>query len=130
MDNEVAILSILISLTSLLLAYLSSPANSALTVTLPSSVIETVFKDRFSHVYELLKMNISINQINNKIIIKGKNNIKNSIVKASDLRCAATLILAGSLNSNFTIIENIDYLFRGYENIKEKLDSLGIEFII
>lgn len=95
-----------------------------------SSIIETVFKDRFSHVYELLKMNISINQINNKIIIKGKNNIKNSTVKASDLRCAATLMLAGSLNSNFTIIENIDYLFRGYENIKEKLNSLGIEFIV
>lgn len=95
-----------------------------------SYIIETVFKDRFSHVYELLKMNISINQINNKIIIKGKNNIKNSTVKASDLRCAATLMLAGSLNSNFTIIENIDYLFRGYENIKEKLNSLGIEFIV
>ncbi len=94
-----------------------------------SSIIETVFKDRFSHIPELSKMNLIIHQMNNKIIIKGGNAIKNSIVKASDLRCAASLILAGSLSGEYSIIENIEFLFRGYEHIKEKLASLGIEFI-
>ena len=95
-----------------------------------SYILETVFKDRFNHINELKKMNIDISLNNNLITINGSNTVLNSIIKASDLRCAASLLLSATMNHNYTIIEDIDYLFRGYENIKEKLNSLGIEFII
>ena len=95
-----------------------------------SYITETVFKDRFNHVNELKKLNIDIKLENNKIIVNGRNKIINSVIKASDLRCAASLVLASSINNNYSIIENIDYLFRGYENIQNKLNSLGIDFII
>lgn len=95
-----------------------------------SYILETVFKDRFNHISELQKMNIDISLNNNLITINGVSNVINSTIKASDLRCAASLLLASTINHNYSIIDDIDYLFRGYENIKEKLDSLGIEFII
>ena len=95
-----------------------------------SFITETVFKDRFNHINELRKLNIDIKLENNQIIINGRNNIITSTIKASDLRCAASLVLASSISHNYSIIENIDYLFRGYENIQNKLNSLGIDFII
>lgn len=95
-----------------------------------SYIKETVFKDRFSHIDELKKMNIDISLNNNTIIIKGISNVCNSQIKAQDLRCAASLLLSASISSELSTIENIDYLFRGYENIKYKLASLGIDFTI
>jgi len=94
-----------------------------------SYITETVFKDRFNHIYELRKLNIDISLDNNIIIINGINNVTNSTIKASDLRCAASLLLAASINNQYSIIEDIDFLFRGYENIKDKLNNLGINFI-
>ena len=107
-----------------LLCVLASQINGT------SIITETVFKDRFNHIEELKKMNIDISLDINKIIIKGISEVINSTIKATDLRCAASLLLASSINSNFSTIEDIDYLFRGYEDIKEKLDSLGIDFIV
>lgn len=95
-----------------------------------SFIEETVFKDRFSHIKELKKQNININCNNYIISVKKSNNIKNSTVKAHDLRCAAALLLSSSLSYKYSKIKNIEYLFRGYDNIIDKLKRLGIEVII
>lgn len=96
-----------------------------------STIKETVYINRTSHINELNKLGFNISQNNNQIIIQGKTIIcKNKNVKAYDLRCAASLVLAASLSNNYITIKNIDKLFRGYENIQEKLNSLGIDFII
>ena len=95
-----------------------------------STIKETVFLDRYSHISELKKLNINIKKDKNNIIITGKNNIINNKVISKDLRCSACLLIAGSLNTNYTIIQNIELLFRGYEDIKYKLNKLGIDFII
>lgn len=95
-----------------------------------SIIKETVYHERNSHVKQLRKMNINISNINNEFIICGKSTIVNSKVKSFDLRCSAALLLASSLNVHFSTIYDIEKLFRGYEDIKQKLNSLGIEFII
>lgn len=95
-----------------------------------STIIENIYPDRLSHIPELQKLNINIKSENNIINITGINKIKNTEVTAHDLRCAATLILAASLSSSFSTIYHIEHLFRGYEDIKKKLNSLGIDFII
>lgn len=95
-----------------------------------STIKDTVYKTRNSHIKELNKMNCLISCNKNKISIEGISKIKNKTIKAYDLRCCASLILAASLNNKFTTIKNIDYIFRGYENIKDKLNSLGIDFIV
>lgn len=94
-----------------------------------STIIDKVYLNRISHVKELNKFNVNIVNYDNVISIKGKNNIKNAIVNALDLRCGASLILAASLSTNYSIIKNIENILRGYENIQEKLNNLGIEFI-
>jgi UDP-N-acetylglucosamine 1-carboxyvinyltransferase len=62
----------------------------------------------------------------NKVIYIKKSNLKNSKVKATDLRCAFALIVAGAMASGTTYIKDIDYLFRGYSKPLEKLKSIGL----
>lgn len=107
-----------------LLCVLASQINGT------SIITDTVFNNRLSHIKQLKKMNINISNVNNTIKIIGKSNIKNNSVKAMDLRCAAALLIASTLNTSFSTIKHIDKLFRGYENIQCKLNDLGIEFII
>ena len=93
-----------------------------------STINDLVYSDRTTHIKELQKMNITISNINNKISIYGKSFIFNNKVISYDLRCCAALVLAASLSNKYSYIYNIQYLFRGYENIKQKLNNLCIDF--
>jgi UDP-N-acetylglucosamine 1-carboxyvinyltransferase len=62
---------------------------------------------------------------NHSIIVHGTERLNGAPVKANDLRGAAALILAGINAEGQTLIQNIDYIFRGYENIADKLQNLG-----
>ena len=95
-----------------------------------STIIDNVYPNRISHINELKKLNIDISTNNNLITINGKTKILNNKVKVRDLRCGASLILASSLNINYSYIYGIDKIFRGYDDIKHKLNNLGIDFII
>ena len=95
-----------------------------------STIVDNVYPNRISHINELRKLNIDITFNDNVIFINGKKNITNNKVKVKDLRCGAALLLAASLCYNYTYINDVDIIFRGYDNIKQKLDNLGIDFII
>lgn len=95
-----------------------------------SIIIEKVFTKRTSHIKQLKKLNIDITNINNITIINGKGKIKENNINAKDLRCSAALLLAATLSYSYSIINDIDKLFRGYEDIQRKLNDLGIDFII
>lgn len=91
-----------------------------------NSIIEDpIFPERITHLKELRKMNAYVYDYNKVIYIK-KSNLKNSKVKATDLRCAFALIVAGAMASGTTYIKDIDYLFRGYSKPLEKLKSIGL----
>ena len=45
---------------------------------------------------------------------------------ATDLRASVSLVLAGLVADNRTIINRIYHLDRGYENIENKLKKLGV----
>lgn len=91
-----------------------------------SSLKETIFKNRFSHVEELKKAGANISISGNTIYIDGKTKLKSSTLTAYDLRGAASLLLSACISSGTTIIDNIEILFRGYEKPIEKLSSLGL----
>lgn len=95
-----------------------------------STIVDNVYPERISHIKELQKLNINIIKENNKINVSYSPLIKANTVCGHDLRCTAALILACSLSSSFSTIEHVEYLFRGYENIYDKLKHLGIDFII
>ncbi|HEY8395523.1 MAG TPA: UDP-N-acetylglucosamine 1-carboxyvinyltransferase [Bacilli bacterium] len=95
-----------------------------------SSLKETIFSNRFSHVNELKKMGADIRVEGDTIYVNGPCKLKKATLTAHDLRCAAALILASTLNPGITIIENIDVLLRGYENPIQKFRCLGLNINI
>jgi UDP-N-acetylglucosamine 1-carboxyvinyltransferase len=90
-----------------------------------SVVIETVFENRFMHVEELKKMGADISINDRSATINGVKELKGAVVKASDLRAGAALVLAGLVAEGVTQIENVYHIDRGYDGIEDKFASLG-----
>lgn len=91
-----------------------------------SIVKDNVYPNRLSHVKEIQKLNGKINVINNNIYIN-HSVLKGTNVYAHDLRCGFALIICAILSKGETIIDNFEVIFRGYENIVEKLKAIGIQ---
>jgi len=90
-----------------------------------STVVETVFENRFMHVQELKRMGADIEIEGNTAIIRGVEALTSAPVMATDLRASASLIIAGLVASGETEVQRIYHIDRGYENIEEKLSLLG-----
>ena len=89
------------------------------------SITETVFENRFMHVHEMNRMGADIVVEGNTAIVKGVNALKGAPVMATDLRASASLIIAGLVSDNETVVDRIYHIDRGYECIEEKLQLLG-----
>ena len=63
-------------------------------------------------------------------VIKGTRKLYGSKIKATDLRGGASMVLAGLVAKGETQIDEIKYILRGYENLDEKLNSLGAKIYI
>ena len=92
-----------------------------------SSVVETVFENRFMHVDELKKMGAAIITEGNRAVIVGVDKLHGAEVKATDLRAGAALILAGLVAEGETKISDIYHIDRGYSNLVDKLTKLGAD---
>ena len=90
-----------------------------------STVVETIFENRFMHVQELKRMGADIEIEGNTAIIRGVDALSSAPVMATDLRASASLIIAGLVASGETEVQRIYHIDRGYENIEEKLSLLG-----
>ena len=88
-----------------------------------SKVKESIFENRFMHVSELRRMGAKITTKNNVAIISGPTNLSGAEVMATDLRASVSLVLAGLVAYNRTIINRIYHLDRGYENLEKKLKN-------
>lgn len=89
------------------------------------SITETVFENRFMHVHEMNRMGADIAVEGNTVIVKGVDKLKGAPVMATDLRASASLIIAGLVCENETVVDRIYHIDRGYECIEEKLQLLG-----
>jgi UDP-N-acetylglucosamine 1-carboxyvinyltransferase len=89
------------------------------------TVTETIFENRFMHVYELQRMGASIEMEGNTAIVRGVKSLKGAPVMATDLRASASLALAGLVAEGETVVDRIYHIDRGYECIEEKLAQLG-----
>lgn len=92
-----------------------------------STVVETIFENRFMHVQELQRMGAQIQLNGNTAIINGVEKLTGAPVMATDLRASASLILAGLVAEGETTVERIYHVDRGYERIEEKLSLLGAD---
>jgi UDP-N-acetylglucosamine 1-carboxyvinyltransferase len=90
-----------------------------------STIIETIFENRFMHMLEMRRLGAEIRLEGNTAIIKGVPQLQAAPVMATDLRASASLVLAGLVAKGRTEIERIYHIDRGYEAIEEKLVGLG-----
>ncbi|MCR3920972.1 MAG: UDP-N-acetylglucosamine 1-carboxyvinyltransferase [Firmicutes bacterium] len=105
---------------------MQSLAMVLLTQATGSSVItENVFEGRFKHVDELKRMGARIKVEGRTAIIDGRTRLSGAPVKATDLRAGAAFIIAGLIAEGETVISEVDHIYRGYENVCEKLTALG-----
>ncbi len=90
-------------------------------------VTETVFENRFMHVAEFKRMNANINVEGRSAKLEGKSQLQGAQVKATDLRAAAALILAGLVADGKTSVTELNHLDRGYVDLHSKLKQLGAD---
>jgi len=88
-----------------------------------SRIKESIFENRFMHVSELKRMGANIDIKNKIAIIKGPSKLTGAEVMATDLRASVSLVLAGLVADNRTIINRIYHLDRGYEFLEKKLKN-------
>lgn len=91
----------------------------------PSTVIDTIYTDRFKHVPELVRLGASIELNDNIASIRGVKKLEGAKVMSTDLRASAALILAGLRAEGETEVLRVYHLDRGYESIEKKLSQLG-----
>ena len=108
---------------------LQQPMATLLTQANGKSIInETIWENRFLNLKELNKMGATTDLLTNqKAVIIGPTKLTGKRIKATDLRGAASLLIAGLIASGTTVIENADYILRGYEDIVYKLTNVGAD---
>jgi UDP-N-acetylglucosamine 1-carboxyvinyltransferase len=92
-----------------------------------SIVNESVWESRFKFVDELKKMGANIKVEGRTAIIDGVDNLTGAMLKATDLRAGAAMIIAGLLAEGTTEVTCIDHVDRGYPHIEEKFKMLGAD---
>lgn len=88
-------------------------------------VEETIFENRYGFIKELLKMGADVEIFRGIAIIKGKEILHGSHVRAKDLRGGAALVLAGLMADGETVIDDVEYIERGYCRFPDELRKLG-----
>ena len=94
-----------------------------------SIVIETVFENRFKHIEDLVCMGADIKVDGRIAVIRGKNRLVGTTVTARDLRGGAALVVAGISADGVTVIEDIEHIDRGYEDLHLNLQQIGANII-
>jgi UDP-N-acetylglucosamine 1-carboxyvinyltransferase len=90
-----------------------------------STVTDTIYLDRFTHVPELRRLGADIELDGNVAVIRGVELLDGAPVMATDIRASAALILAGLIATGRTEVSRIYHIDRGYEAIEKKLSGLG-----
>ena len=105
---------------------MQQPMAALLTLAQGTSVVEeTIYESRIGHVQELNRMGAQILQEGRTSIISGVDRLRGAIVEASDLRAGAALVLAGLAAQGETIVRNVHFIDRGYENLEATIAKLG-----
>ena len=92
-----------------------------------SVITEGIYDNRFKYVNELRKMGAEIQVDSRVAVIEGGAKLTGAVVQACDLRAGAAMVIAGMCASGTTVVEDIHFIERGYENFVGKLKALGAE---
>ena len=92
-----------------------------------STVEDTIYIDRFSHIPELNRLGASISLNDNIAYIEGVSSLYGVEVMSTDIRASASMILGAIAAQGVTSLSRIYHIDRGYENIEKKLNAIGAD---
>ncbi|MFA6256462.1 MAG: hypothetical protein WC606_04730, partial [Candidatus Absconditabacterales bacterium] len=93
-----------------------------------SKIFETLYEGRFNYLNELENLGAKIEILNpHEAIVIGPTKLRGGYVSTTDLRCGGAMVLAGIMAQGTTNIMNEDIIARGYDNIVEKLQKIGVK---
>lgn len=92
-----------------------------------SIVTESIFENRFKYMDELARMGANVKVEGNIAVIDGVKRFTGAEVAAPDLRAGAALVMAGLAAEGCSVVEDVEYIMRGYEDFEGKLRELGAE---
>ena len=92
-----------------------------------STVRETIYENRFQNTIYLNSMGADIIRKGDTIYVNGPTRLEGKLVRTSDLRAGAALILAALSADGETTITDIKHLLRGYGDLIQKLSNVGAE---
>jgi UDP-N-acetylglucosamine 1-carboxyvinyltransferase len=90
-----------------------------------STVKDTIYPDRFTHIPELRRLGANIRLDGNIAVITGVKALEGAPVMATDIRASSALIIAGLMARGRTEIRRVYHIDRGYEAIEKRLRKLG-----
>lgn len=90
-----------------------------------STMIETVFENRFQHLEEMRRMGLHTEILRDTALIHGGGSLQGAPVMSTDLRASAALILTGMVVQGTTTVGKLTHLDRGYYQFHTKLAKLG-----
>jgi UDP-N-acetylglucosamine 1-carboxyvinyltransferase len=90
-----------------------------------STVKDTIYPDRFTHIPELRRLGANIRLDGNIAVITGVKMLKGAPVMATDIRASSALIISGLMARGRTEIRRVYHIDRGYEAIEKRLRRLG-----
>ena len=95
-----------------------------------SHIQENIFENRLGYLRELQAMGAKVKLINNsQAEIVGPAELQGATIKSLDIRAGATLLIAGLIAQGKTIINQAEYIDRGYEKIEERLFKIGAKIL-
>ncbi len=92
-----------------------------------SIINEGIYDNRFKYVNELRKMGAECQVDGRMAVFEGGSKLTGAVVQACDLRAGAAMVIAGLCASGTTIVEDVHFIERGYENFVGKLQALGAD---
>ena len=90
-----------------------------------SVFLENIFESRFKYISELLKMGAKVFVKDRWAVVEGVSCLQGAEVDAMDLRGGAALVIAGLVAKGKTIVNNVEFIDRGYYKLEETLLKLG-----
>jgi len=92
-----------------------------------SVVTEGVWDNRYKYISELKKMGAEVQVDGKTAVIEGVPFLTGAQVAACDLRAGAAVVIAGLCAKGETVVEEVSYIERGYQDLVGKLKSLGAD---
>ena len=95
-----------------------------------SVVTEGVYDNRYKYIQELARMGADAQVNGCTAVLNGVDGLHGAEVRACDLRAGAAVVIAGLCAAGETVVADIHFIERGYENFVGKLRSVGADIVL